>query len=163
MFHSTSGKCGYDLYDLYKDLPPVLDRETLKEILISENELRFSEEIQAEYSNKDVENYLSHIRDVTVRLQMRAIELHFKGDRLDKERALNELQCYRFRYGNDRELLELSVYGRLDDSKNKNLENTNLSTEQMNIEVLDLEGSKLHLGDCFPKNVPLVLMGASIS
>ena len=51
MLHSTSGKSFYDLY--YQPTDFTIEKDLLKKVLIREDELRASAEIQARYSESD--------------------------------------------------------------------------------------------------------------
>lgn len=112
MTHSSSGKCGYGLHYRYTSFE--FDVPTLQKVLEKENELRFSEEIQAEYSkNLRGNEYLSHIRDVTESVQLRALrESGIKECSLSQ--ALIALQNYRHDFSSHPDLINLSVYGRYD-------------------------------------------------
>ena len=84
------------------------------DVLRREDELRFSEEVQQEYSKKCGANELMcHIRDVTLALQRRALR-ECGVEECDVENALVALHNHRIDYQGDEELLKLSVYGRHD-------------------------------------------------
>jgi hypothetical protein len=106
MTHSTSGKRGFDLYK--NSTSCIIDRETLIKILKREDILRFSDEVQQQYTMAG-EN-LKQIESVTADLQKKALaEFGFT----DPE-ALIALHNVRFYYQNDPEINQLTVYMRKD-------------------------------------------------
>lgn len=82
-------KAGFDLR--FTPTEYVIPRETLILVLRREDELRFSPEYQARYSESE---RLEHIRDVTVELQKQALREHG----LDEEHGLVVLQNARFEF-----------------------------------------------------------------
>jgi len=106
MTHSTSGKRGFDLYK--NSTSCIIDRVTLIKILKREDILRFSDEVQQQYTMAG-EN-LKQIESVTADLQKKALaEFGFT----DPE-ALIALHNVRFYYQNDPEINQLTVYMRKD-------------------------------------------------
>jgi hypothetical protein len=107
MFHSTSGKLAYNLF-----CSPGVDifpREKLREVLIKEDQLRHAKSIQELYSKQFAtgNEYLHHIRDVTIELQKQALrDCGFPEETLSI--ALPSFQCHRAHYQDDEELLKVS-------------------------------------------------------
>lgn len=124
--------------------PFELSREKLMEILRREDELRMSSETQRLYSTKLPGNdYMAHIRDVTIDLQKRAI-LDCGVPEEEVEYALEILHSHRYYYNDDPEVLQLSVYGRYD----KCFDNTKVARlmTSTDIPLHTLEGNTVTLG-----------------
>jgi len=108
MFHSTSGKRGFDPYHS-ETFGFKIGRSDMKKILEREEELRMGMEYQEKISEKDD---LEWIRSVTMELQIRVLnEFGFT------ERYLRSLNNARFSYKNDPEMNNITVYQRCDKSR----------------------------------------------
>ena len=161
MFHSTSGKWGSRYYA--SDCVTPFPRELLKKVLLRENELRFSQEVQAQYSVRmdNGNDYLYHIRDVTIQLQKQAlIDIGVPENEIDF--ALKSLQSHRSHYSMDPEILSLSVYGRYDISQ-PSLRPTQYSPADqcMNVPLTYLNGKKTTVGQLISTGKKRTLVVAS--
>jgi len=112
MYHSTSGKRGFDAFFQHTDLK--IDKEVLKTVLIREDQLRASEEMQQKYSMFD---QLAWIRDVTREIQKIALQ----ENGIDDPRGMIVLNNARFEYKDDPEMNNLTIYMREDKSTRGNL------------------------------------------
>ena len=108
MFHSTSGKCGSAFYHYKGTEVEVIPREDLIRILKREDELRHSRDIQALYSMEfqSGNEYLMHIRDVTISLQKQALrDCGYE----DSDMQLRVLHSHRYHYKDDKEILSVRI------------------------------------------------------
>jgi len=108
MYHSTSGKVGYQYHRQPVDFH--IPRYLMKKILIHEDKLRASPEVQALYSQSDD---LGWIRDVTLQVQNLALKEYGITD----PKGLIALNNARFEYLDDPEMNNLTVYQRMDNSR----------------------------------------------
>lgn len=136
MFHSTSGKVGYQYH--HQPLPGYhIPRYLMKKILIHEDKLRASPEVQALYSQSDD---LAWIRDVTLQVQNRALAEYGFTD----ARGLIALNNARLEYIDDPEMNQLTVYQRLDNSRQGKLFD---GVVLPNVQLATLDGSQVMLYD----------------
>jgi hypothetical protein len=107
MFNPTSGKRGLQLRRNREEY--TIDRALLKKILLREDELRKSPEVQEEYGKDDrVEALVA----ITERIQRQALEEHG----IDPDEGLSFLQSARWTFRDDAEFKDLTVYMRYDKS-----------------------------------------------
>lgn len=109
MFHSTSGKVGYDNYAV-SSYSHIIPKNVMKQILQREDEMRFSVEYHTAISQHE---NLTWIRDVTIEMQ-RAVLREFG---YDDALSLNLLHAARTQYKDDEEMNKLAVYQRMDRSR----------------------------------------------
>jgi len=129
MTHSTSGKRGFDIYS--QPTSCRIDKETLIKILKREDVLRFSDEIQQQYTMAGED--IKQIEAVTIDLQKKALaEFGFT----DPE-ALVALHNVRFYYQTDPEINQITVYMRKDRCISGNLYN---GCSAPNTKLLSLKG-----------------------
>jgi len=153
MYHSTSGKRGFEPYQISTDF--YIEKEVLRSILIREDELRSSEEYQQEWTQNDD---LTWIRDVAIRIQQRALAEHGITD----TRGLTVLQNARFKYKDDPTMNSLTVYMREDRSKKGNLRS---GDEIPDSPLFTLEGISTTLHKYIKQlpNLPLIILSGSIT
>jgi len=157
MTHSSSGKRGYTLYNEYTEYN--IDEDKLVEILKKENQLRFSKEIQLQYSQDLQGNeYLEHIKNITERVQERAL-LECGIPESEIVEALKVLRSHRWRYRDRPDILRLSVYGRFD----KCWEGRTFAGDPVsNCDLYDLDGKRKILFDMMTQK-PLLIIASSLS
>jgi hypothetical protein len=155
MFHSTSGKVGY----AFVTLPGarVIPKGIMKQILLREDELRFS----SDYHNKISEREdLKWIRDVTLELQMKALAEFGYAD----GPGLLALNNARAQYLNDDEMNKLIVYQRMDRSRPGDLTS---GSELPNVKLSTLDGKVITLHEYLEnrkdKSRPVVITAGSIT
>jgi len=158
MYHSTSGKRGFDPF--YKRTNYVIPKETLKKILIREDELRASPEMQERYSAYDSLNWIK-----TVTEQIQEMALHEFGFS-DPEGGV-VLNNARFVYKDDPEMNQLTIYMREDKSRRGDLL---VGDMYPNANLKRLDGSPISLHDyissirgALPSSRPLVLLAGSVT
>jgi len=154
MYHSTSGKNGFFPYEQYCDY--IIDQEVMKKILIREDELRYSEEYQNDLTINDD---LTWIRNVTEKIQMRALEENGITD----PRGLIVLRNARFKYRNDPSMNKLTVYMRQDRSTRGNLYNGSPAPDAR---LCTLDGKNITLFEYIRSlggNLPLILLAGSVT
>jgi len=153
MYHSTSGKRGFEPYQMPTDFH--IDKEVLRRVLIREDELRSSEEYQQEWTQNDD---LTWIRDVTMRIQERALAEHGITD----PRGFTVLRNARFKYKDDPTMNCLTVYMRQDRSKKGDLRS---GDEIPNSPLCTLEGISITLHEYIKQlpNLPLIILAGSIT
>jgi len=193
MFHSTSGKYGFEPHIV--NTRARLSKEELKKIMMEEDRLRASKEIQEAYSqalksyevwnnidqylaesggasqasvvNQQMESVLEKLAIITTELQERAIKEFIP---LDKIRALGMTQYLRalrnarFQYVNDDEMNQLTVYQRHDKSERGN---HGIGLDAPNITLLDIdamgESKGIDVLSLQEGGKPLILICGSIS
>jgi len=111
MYHSTSGKYGFQPH--WKPTFLTISKGQLRKIMIREEELRMSEVIQQQYTDSDD---LTHLRDVTIALQRQAL-IENGIDISEIDEALSVLHNARFMYKNDPDMNNITVYQRMDRSR----------------------------------------------
>jgi len=138
MLHSSSGKRHFELY--HEPTNYKIPKGVMKAILIREDQLRASAEYQAKYNEDDD---LSHFREVTRELQLQALrEVGIvDAELLD---ALVVLNNARFDYKDDPEMNQLTVYQRLDRSRQGTLKN---ESKLPNVPLIDEEGKSVMFAD----------------
>jgi len=151
MYHSTSGK---NFYNPYFDSPHggvYINKETLREVLIREEELRFSLEYLKGCDKAQKHKDLSKIRDLTVGIQCKALK-EFGID--PTKGGLNVLNNARYTYKDDPEMNTLTVYMRQDRSTEGNLRS---KTNQLspNVALLNLQGEPTSLHH-YLKTLPIL-------
>jgi len=153
MYHSTSGKHGFNAYEQSCDY--VIDKEQLKKILIREDELRYSEEYQNDLTLNDD---LTWIRDVTEKIQIQALAENGISD----PRGLVVLRNARFKYKNDPTMNKLTVYMRQDRSTQVHLFRGN---DAPDARLSTLDGKEINLYEYIRSlsNLPLVLLVGSVT
>jgi len=111
MYHSTSGKLGFEPYFQVSSFD--IEKEVLKRVLIKEDELRFSEKYQELYSQDD----LHSLRNVTRMIQQEALA----SEGITNPEGMVVLNNARFVYQHDPEMNRLTVYMREDRSRKGDL------------------------------------------
>jgi len=106
--------------------------------MIREEELRMSEEIQQKYTESDD---LAHLRDVTLALQKQAIIE--SGITLPMSDALNILHSARFVHQHDPDMNNITIYQRMDRSREGNVEMGLKIFDD--IYVYDLDSNRINL------------------
>jgi len=159
MFHSTSGKSGYQLH--WEPTFHTISKEILKKIMIREEELRMSEEIQNKYTESDD---LTHLRDVTLALQKQAIIE--SGVTIPMSDALNILHNARFLYQHDPTMNSITIYQRMDRSREGKVQMGCKIFED--IYVYDLESNRINLQkyitDLLAKEpLPIIIFAGSVT
>jgi len=154
MYHSTSGKAGFESFRVAVDL--VIDKETMRRILIREDELRASEEIQEAYSQKDD---LGWFRDVTNRLQNRVLEEFGITD----PRGKIVLNNARFEYKDDPSMNKLTVYMREDKSRKGHLNKGDLAPDCQLLTDDGKETTLFKYMESLNNSLPLVMFVGSAS
>ncbi|KAL6074288.1 hypothetical protein QOT17_004319 [Balamuthia mandrillaris] len=176
MYHSTSGKCGFDYYH-YEGCPLNADgsyrlhipREQLINILKLEEQYRFSEEYQQMYT--EAGDSLDRLEEITEELQRRAlqengiaIEDHEAGKNGQIPNALKAYRSIRGRLRHDEEISQLVVYMREDRSKRGTLAKGDIAPDA---ELLTLDGEETTLYSIMEQRVdntrPLVILAGSVS
>jgi hypothetical protein len=140
MFHSTSGKRGYGFYYVDGHITRI-PKETLKKMLQREEELRKSKEYHETISQHDD---LKWIRDVTVKLQKQVLR-EFGYDTKLGRRTLNNA---RFQYLDDPEMNNITVYQRMDRSREGDLKN---GYAVPNVKLSTMSGETVMLHDYIEK------------
>jgi hypothetical protein len=166
MFHSTSGKSGWNYYQSV-GTPRLekrwfeLQKAKIKRLLIAEDELRLSDFYQKRYSEKDT---LQHLRDVTVEIQKEACK---KAGMEYDWWAIETLRAAREAYLDDPEMNQLTVYQRHDTSRRGDLRVGHVAPDAA---LLDLAGQETTLMQYFAslnehlsQPLPLVLLVGSVS
>jgi len=160
MYHSTSGKYGFQPH--WKPSFLTIPKWQLKKIMMREEELRMSEEIQQKYTDSD---NLEHLRNVTINLQRRALlENGIIEDQM--EEALNVLHNARFMYQHDPDMNNITIYQRKDRSREGNVE-MGLPIKE-DITVYDLESKQVNLHQYVKDLVandplPVIIFAGSVS
>jgi hypothetical protein len=132
----------------------------MKSILIREDELRASTEYQEKYNQQDD---LTWFRDVTREIQMRALR---ENGIIEEElnTALVVLNNARFDYKDDPEMNQLTVYQRLDRSREGSLKEQH---KLPNVRLVDEEGKTVMLADIEAKSASngkaLAIIAGSVS
>jgi len=159
MFHSTSGKSGYQYHHVHESRATVIPRGVMKQILQREDELRFSPAYHQTISRHDD---LQWIRDVTLALQKGVLTEFGYGD----AQGLMALHNARVEYMKDEEMGKLTVYQRMDRSR---LGCLFAGDELPNAMLVTMDGSHTSLHE-YTKNLqkgtgsrPLVITAGSIS
>ena len=156
MLHRSSGKYGFRLFRERSVIE--IDQETLKKILVYEDELRFSEKYQDLYTQDDALEY--HQR-ITTELQVEALA-KFGYSR----EALSTLQGARDRYKYDSEMNTLTCYMRTDHCTRGHMF-AGMPLPDVHLETINGDGITLHRymqqSGCGVNDRPLVLMGGSLS
>ncbi|KAL9649086.1 hypothetical protein ABK040_008463 [Willaertia magna] len=120
MFHSTSGKHGYNLYQVPTDFK--ITKEEMILLLTIEQSLRRSEEIQQEYTEADYDEL--KLEKITEKLQNEAIKRVFNLTQKDGElfdKCLIALRNARVIYKDDKDINQLTDYFKYDISRQGNL------------------------------------------
>jgi hypothetical protein len=113
MYHSTSGKIGYDAYTEIID-KRYITADKMKLILQREDQLRMSPEYHAMISERDDLGWIKH---VTEQLQQNVlIEFGY-----DPVQFMPYLHSARARFANNEDMNKLTVYQRMDRSTRGNL------------------------------------------
>ena len=116
--------------------------------------MRGSEEVQAKYSRSfDCGNeYLSHVRDVTVQLQLQSLRDSGVKEK-DLQSSLLSLQSHRYHYQWDAEILSKSVYGRYDNSRPSPFTPAqySLDHDKMLVPLISLDGVRTTVGQMISK------------
>lgn len=157
MYHSTSGKNGYRYVGTPRSVATTIPKNVMKQILIRENELRLSRQYHELISQQES---LAWIRDTTVMLQIQALSEHgYSG-----QAALRALQAARVTYLNDNEMNKLTVYQRMDRSREGDLVN-NSPLPNVTLSYLDGTTTTLrgYLDKRKDKTLPVALMAGSIT
>jgi len=189
MFHSTSGKYGFEPH-VVQTLAQ-FTREELIKVLIEEDSLRASQEIQDQYTNAlmnfdwttdDVEHYknsqsqmfkdkmeivLERLADITTQLQETSIWRHIPKEKINSlgiQECLKVLRNARFQFQDDPEINQLTVYQRSDRSRKGNLM---IGSQAPNI-LLNVINDKMSNNSevellSLQQGKPLVLMCGSVS
>jgi len=158
MYHSSSGKAGFDYYASPSPSSNI-PIDTMRDILIREDELRASQTWQDEYSKED---NLRWFEEVTYRIQLQALM-----DNGISEGRLNvgicALKSARFMYKDDPDMNQLTVYMRHDRSRKGSLQQ---GDDTPNVPLHTIEGTPIMLHD-YIKNLnskkPLFVMAGSLS
>jgi len=157
MTHASSGKRGYRLYNLYSEY--TFEEEKLKEVLKREDTLRYSEQVQALYSQPlEGNTYLEHIKNVTENLQLQALTdcgIHMN----DLQNALIALRSHRWNYRDRNDILSLSVYGRYDKCWEGNFR---INDPISDCRLYELDGNEVMLSH-FCNDKPTLVMASSLS
>jgi len=129
--------------------------------MIREEELRMSEEIQQKYTESDD---LAHLRDVTLALQKQAIIE--SGITLPMSDALNIIHSARFVHQHDPDMNNITIYQRMDRSREGNVEMGLKIFDD--IYVYDLDSNRINLKkyitDLLAKEpLPIVIFAGSVS
>jgi len=156
MYHSTSGKSGFEAHAQWTNYE--IDQDNLRKILIREDELRSSEEYQNLYTQNDS---LQWFKEVTENLQMRAL----KENGITDVRGMTVLHNARFKYKDDPTMNNLTVYMRQDKSRRGSLRFNDLAPDA---NLCSLEGNNITLFEYMEslgerKQLPLVLLIGSVS
>jgi len=138
MFHSTSGKEFYSPYRRSTNFN--IDKETLRKILIREEELRFSREYLEGCDAAQEDKDLAKIRDLTVGIQRQVLE-EFG---IDWKKGLTVLNNVRYTYQDDPEMNKLTVYLRQDRSTLGTLGGNLAETPDAALLTLQGEPTSLH-------------------
>lgn len=163
MFHSTSGKRGYGFYYIDGRMLQTVDKETMKKMLMREEELRNSKQYHETISLHDD---LEWIRDVTVKLQTQVLKefgYHETGlSTMDGRMNLNNARAV---YLNDPEMNSITVYQRRDRSREGDLK---VGSAVPNVKLSTLSGEPVLLHDYIAKlpngeNKLLVITAGSIT
>jgi len=158
MFHSTSGKRGYEWFSPHSDTPHFIPRSIMKQMLEREEQLRMSKEYHEKISQSDE---LTWIRDVTVDLQSQVLRefgyLNTAG--------MTMLNYARVQYKDDPEMNSITVYQRQDRSR---LGDLTVGSELPNARLCTLTGEETTLHDYIKKIQgdsarPLVITAGSIT
>ena len=187
MFHSTSGKFGFEPYIVRSRAK--LSRTELLNIMTEEDKLRASSKTQEAYSlalntynwkdiqvaikkrddssqalsfNRDMDKVLEHLADITTSLQEQAIRSFISEDKLIEVgigEYLKTLRNARFEYRNDDEMNNITVYQRFDKSQRGTHGVGDLAP---NVSLYDGENKPIDLLS-LANGKPLVLICGSIS
>jgi len=151
MFHSTSGKRGFEGFAVPTDFK--IEKDILRNILIREDQLRASEEFQKEYSANDD---LGWLRDVTIRIQKQALS----ENGIEDPNGLTVLRNARFEFKDDPSMNNLTVYMRQDRSKSGTL---NVHDMAPNAFLCSLDGTDTTLFDYMKSigDLPLIILAGS--
>lgn len=188
MFHSTSGKFGFEPHVVLSRAR--LSRDELLRIMTEEDKLRASKETQEAYSqalrtynwngvklhrtgrndgsqaltlNRKMDSILEELALITTNLQEHAIELYIPSDKIRQTgmgEYLKALRNARFEYRNDDEMNNLTVYQRYDKSKRGEL---GVGMSPPNILLNNTMGDSIDLLSLQNDGKPLVLICGSIS
>jgi hypothetical protein len=158
MFHSTSGKSFYKPH--YK---PVVDftipKETLKKILIREDELRYSKEYLEKYDQAQQQKSLGRIRDITTEIQNQALKEFGYWDM----RGITVLNNARFEYKDDPEMNKLTVYMRYDHSTEGDIAQQKVAPDAALVTLTGQQTTlRSYLASLTPK-LPVVILSGSLT
>lgn len=159
MFHSTSGKRGYDWYS-----PPgsqilnLIPRSIMKQMLKREEELRMSKQYHEKISMHDD---LAWIRDVTIDIQKQVL----REFGYNNTAGMTALNYARVQYNDDPEMNKITVYQRQDRSR---LGNLSVDSDLPNVRLCTLDGEDTTLHEYIKKiqgnsGRPLVITAGSIT
>jgi len=157
MLHSTSGKSFHELFNAPSKYQ--IPRDQMKRILIREDILRASNEIQEEYSMRDD---LAWFRDVTENLQRRALQEEGVAPS-DVAEALITLHNARRVYQSDSEMNQLTVYQRLDRSRAGDLSEGEMCPDAALATLSGEPTSLLAYIATLPTDMPLFIFAGSAS
>lgn len=159
MFHSTSGKRGYEWYcPPHESILNHIPRSIMKQMLKREEELRSSKEYHEKISKHDD---LAWIRDVTVNIQMQVLtEFGYANTS-----GMTALNYARVQYKDDPEMNKITVYQRQDRSR---LGDLSVGSELPNVRLCTMDGEETTLHDYIKKiqgdsKRPLVITAGSIT
>jgi len=158
MYHSSSGKEGFGAY--VGSPVSYFTKEIIRKILIREDELRASDFWQSEYSKED---RLQWFEEVTHRIQIEALEDNGVAAEELLTRGIDALRRARFRYKDDPNMNQLTVYMRNDRSREGSLLQ---GDDAPNVPLHTIEGTPIMLHEYIKNlnsNKPLFVMAGSIS
>jgi len=150
MFNPTSGKRGLQLRRNREEY--TIDRALLKKILLREDELRKSPEVQEEYGKDDrVEALVA----ITERIQRQALEEHG----IDPSVGLSFLQSARWTFRDDEEFKDLTVYMRYDKARaGVGMIGTGIAAPDA--QLYTLEGKEVKLSDYIGNKYLVIFAGS---
>lgn len=129
-----------------------IDRALLKKILLREDELRKSPEVQEEYGKDDrVEALVA----ITERIQRQALEEHG----IDPDEGLSFLQSARWTFRDDEEFKDLTVYMRYDKARaGVGMIGTGIAAPDA--QLYTLEGKEVKLSDYIGNKYLVIFAGS---
>lgn len=162
MFHSTSGKCGFEPYAAPTSC--AIDKEVLIRTLQREEELRNCQETQEAYTQALHNQDLAQLATITEQLQCRALTetgvLTQYPSHLHVKQALIALHNARFEYAHDPTVNDLTVYQRRDRSRRGALR---LGDTAPDVPLFTIKVEPTSLAKYDSWNKPLVLVVGSAS